>query len=234
MDRYGRIFSLLTVLGVLLGGCPVGPDSGLEATPEGGTPGGSSGGGGSAIFPGAGSSSTDSGTAGGSESLDDELREQFPTCLEPINGDDWRAEILRLVNVERTRTGLDPLTHDQTLEDQATQYACEMIHYDFFAHVNPVTGTELRDRAEDFGYDFLAIGENLAAGQSSPTQVMADWMGSAGHSENVLNPQFTELGVGVRTGGRYGTYWVQEFGRPMGASARPPAPGDELIIIQAP
>ena len=66
----------------------------------------------------------------------------------------------------------------------------------------------------DVVYDYYMIGENLAAGQATPAQVMADWMESAGHRANILEASFVELGVGVRTGGTYGTYWVQEFGRP--------------------
>ena len=90
-----------------------------------------------------------------------------------------------------------------------------MIYYDFFAHENPFTRTELRDRAEEFGYEFQVIGENLAAGQATPAQAMNDWMNSPGHRANILNADFTELGVGIRTGGTYGTYWVQEFGLPL-------------------
>lgn len=145
---------------------------------------------------------------------EDDLQQEFPSCEEPLDVEAWRAEILRLVNVERQRVGLLPVRHDAVLETQATQYACEMIHYDFFAHDNPVTGSSLRDRAEEFGYEFRIIGENLAAGQATPQQAMADWMNSTGHRENILNEEFTELGVGVRTGGEYGIYWVQEFGRP--------------------
>ena len=120
------------------------------------------------------------------------IRKLYSTCLEAASGDVWRDEVLRLVNVERARAGLDPVTHNQTLEDQATQYACEMIHYDFWGHENPVTGTDLPDRAEQFGYDYYMIGENLAAGQSSPAQAMADWMASEGHRENILEPGGTE------------------------------------------
>lgn len=202
--RYWRcLLGLAALLAGGLAGCPVTPDSGLESTPGGGV-----------AVPSGGSSGGSSGSVTTTQSFEEQLRDEFPSCGEPINADEWRAEILRLVNVERSRAGLDPLEHDQTLENQATRYACEMIQYDFFAHVNPVTGSTLRDRAAEFGYDYVAIGENLAAGQSSPAQVMADWMSSPGHRENILSPHFTELGIGIRSGGRYGTYWVQEFGRP--------------------
>jgi uncharacterized protein YkwD len=202
-----HVLSVLTALAVLSGGCPLGlmPGSTAGTTPGEGSPSSSSG----------GSSTSTAGSTLGTQELPDLLSEQFPGCFEPADGDDWRDEILRLVNVERERAGLLPITHNQTLEDQATQYACEMIYYDFVEHVNPFTGTSATDRAEEFGYDWLAFGENLAAGQPTPARAMADWMASTeGHRENILNPQFTELGVGVRTGGEYGTYWVQEFGCP--------------------
>jgi uncharacterized protein YkwD len=203
MTNIRRILSLLAVLALMTGGCPLGatPDS---TTPDDGTTTSSSG----------DATSTDTGSTDGTGDFQDQLAGQFPGCSDPDEGDDWRDEVLRLVNIERERVGVSPLTHNQTLEDQATQYCCEMIYYDFFAHDNPVTGTDLSDRAEEFDYDYLAIGENLAAGQSTPAQAMANWMASEGHRENILNPQFTELGVGVRTGGEFSYYWVQEFGHP--------------------
>jgi uncharacterized protein YkwD len=204
MTGYWRILGLATVLALLSGGCPLG------SFPDGTNPGG-----GSASTSGGGSSTSGGGATQGGQSAGDELAAQFPGCSEPAEGDEWRAEILRLVNVERERVGLSPVTRNQTLEDQATQYACEMIYYDFFDHENPVTGTGLGDRAEEFGYDYFMIGENIAAGQSTPAQVMADWMGSPGHRANILQEQFTELGVGVRASeNSKWNYWVQEFGRP--------------------
>jgi uncharacterized protein YkwD len=43
---------------------------------------------------------------------------------------------------------------------------------------------------------------------------MQDWMNSPGHRENILKPDFEEIGIGIRSGGDYGMYWVQEFGQP--------------------
>lgn len=148
-------------------------------------------------------------------SVPDALTAQFPGCEDPIQGAFWRAEILRLVNQERMSRGAGALTANPTLDAQASQYACELIYYDFFDHVNPVTHSDLAARADEFGYDYWIIGENLAAGQRSPVEAVTDWMNSPCHRENMLNPAFTELGVGVRIGGRYGYYWVLEFGRPF-------------------
>src|SRR5262249_34669609 len=127
----------------------------------------------------------------------------------------WKDRILELVNEERGKSGLGLLAHNATLEAEAEQYACEMIHYDFFDHVNPVTHSTLGTRARAFGYDFAVVGENLAAGQTSPEQAFHDWMNSPGHRQNILDPRFIELGVSVRAGGDYGLYWVQEFGEPL-------------------
>ena len=188
---FRRPVLLLPLLAVLLGGCPVTEDPGTQTS-------------------GGNSTSNTSNTSTSNQSDDSE-------CGVSPNENTWQQEVLRLVNVERDREGLNPVVWNPTLADQATEYACEMIVYDFFAHVNPVTGSHLDDRADEFGYDYQMIGENLAAGQATPDQAMWDWMNSDGHRANILNPHFTELGVGVRIGGEYDIYWVQEFGLPAGS-----------------
>lgn len=176
-----------------------------------------------------GASGTDAGDDGdvvagisndGADGIASVLASEFPTCRTFAQADLWRNEVLELVNQEREREGLSPVRRNATLEAQAEQYACEMIHYNFFAHDNPVTGSTLRDRNRDFGYPFLRIGENLAAGQRSPEEVMNGWMNSPGHRANILNPDFIDLGIGIRSGGSYGYYWVQEFGSPAAVPVR--------------
>jgi uncharacterized protein YkwD len=151
----------------------------------------------------------------------DALTVRFPDCETPDEAAFWRNQVLLLVNQERRRAGVEAVTWNETLAAQATQYACEMISGNFFAHDNPRTGSSLRDRAAEFNYDYWIIGENLAAGQRTPVEVVTAWMNSPCHRENVLNPAFTELGVGVRVGGTYGFYWVQEFGRPFDVGRYP-------------
>lgn len=143
------------------------------------------------------------------------LSSSFPGCSEPAQAAAWRNAVIELVNQERLARGLNVVAHDPTLEAMATQYACELIQYEFFDHVNPVTGSTLADRAQEFQYDFLVVGENLAAGQASPEAAFEDWMNSPSHRQNILDPRFTHLGVAIRIGGEYATYWVQEFGRPL-------------------
>lgn len=165
---------------------------------------------GSGTGPGAGT-----GTSGGSSPTSDDLTGRFPGCQDAPQGDSWRATVLELLNRERTSQGLSTLAQDQTLTGEANDYACQMIYYNFFAHVNPATGSTLAERADAFGYDYLVIGENLAAGQQSPGQAVSDWMASPSHRENMLDPRFTEVGVGLRAGGEYEYYWVLEFGLPQ-------------------
>ncbi len=136
-------------------------------------------------------------------------------CRTPNDAAAWAAEVLRLTNEARLAIGVDPVEWSAPLASQAEEYACEMIDLDFFAHVNPETGSTLRDRADSFSYEYWAIGENLAGGQTTPAQVVREWLESPSHRENLLNPAYTELGVGVRIGGEYRIYWVQEFGRPL-------------------
>ena len=186
-----RFICLVLVVGlaVLPGGCPM------------------AGAGGDAS---GGATSSEGSTAGQADALET----QFPGCSAVADPDAWRDEVLQLVNQERTSRGLSALTRNSTLDDQAESYACEMIYYDFFDHDNPVTGDTLADRADQFGYDYAAMGENIAVGQQSPSQVMQSWMNSAGHRANILSSIYTEIGIGVRAGGQYGTYWVQVFGTP--------------------
>lgn len=217
--RTAPVFYLLVAILTLSapGGCPAtAPDEALTSLPF------PSIGGASPVATGPGHSSTQEAGSDGLPGEDDSgfianLQRQFPACDEPVRADEWRAEILALVNAERQRAGLNPVVSSVTLTMQATQYACEMIQYDFFDHVNPVTGSTLGDRARQFGYDFYIVGENLGAGQATPRQVFRDWMDSPGHRRNILDPRFVELGVGVAVGGRYQIYWVQEFGQPATA-----------------
>ncbi|NJK63738.1 MAG: CAP domain-containing protein [Synechococcaceae cyanobacterium SM2_3_1] len=68
-------------------------------------------------------------------------------------------------------------------------------------------------RATAAGYAWIALGENIAQGQTAPEQVMQSWMASEGHRSNILNPVFEEIGVGDAIAPRTGNpYWVQLFG----------------------
>jgi len=126
-------------------------------------------------------------------------------------------EVVRLTNVERARFGLEPLTVNQTLQQVAQDYSTTLAFGDFFSH----TGLDGRlpwDRALDAGYNYQVIGENIAAGQLTPQQVVNEWLDSPSHRDNILNASFREIGIGYfvlenDTGDvNFNRYWTQLFG----------------------
>ncbi|HEV7786172.1 MAG TPA: CAP domain-containing protein [Thermoanaerobaculia bacterium] len=125
-----------------------------------------------------------------------------------------RTAMLAAVNAERKRAGSPPLTANARLDQAAQRHAADMLARNYFAHESP-EGHTVRERAKDAGYDWRAIGENIAEGQTSVAEVMTTWMHSPGHRRNILDRDFKEMGVGLafgRSGGGYKVEWVQTFG----------------------
>ncbi|WP_235433275.1 CAP domain-containing protein [Protofrankia coriariae] len=89
----------------------------------------------------------------------------------------------------------------------------DMAANSYMDHVS-LDGRTMTDRATASGYRYRMLGENVAAGQNSPAEVMDGWMNSPGHRRNILNGEFTQIGVGYARGGSYGIYWTQVFGTP--------------------
>lgn len=134
----------------------------------------------------------------------------------PANAEALIDSVVDAVNAERLKAGLPALTLNDNLSKVADEYAQRLIMGDFFAHVDPFNGSTVARRASQRGYLFFKVGENLAAGQREVAAAMKDWMDSPTHRANILDPDFTEIGIAIRDGGRHGRYWVQEFGRPLG------------------
>jgi uncharacterized protein YkwD len=127
-----------------------------------------------------------------------------------------RAELLAGINAERRKAGRQPLSENTRLDVAAQRHAEDMQARSYFAHRSP-NGTTVRERARTAGYDWQAIGENLAEGQDSVAEAILEWMRSTGHRENILNRSFNETGIGLtlgrdRTTGVYRILWVQTFG----------------------
>lgn len=123
-------------------------------------------------------------------------------------------QVLNLVNQERAKQGLKSLQMDDQLNYVATIKAKDMRDNNYFDHNSRTYGSPF-DMMQQFGVHYSYAGENIAAGQKSAEQVMNDWMNSSGHKANILNKNYTHLGVGFVEGGSYGTYWVQEFTKPQ-------------------
>ncbi len=137
-------------------------------------------------------------------------------CAEVSDGAALVREMLESVNAERAAHDLPSLRLDATLTQIAEFYACRLVDGGFFDHKDPYDGSRVATRAADFGYAYLKVGENLAAG-FSVQETMTEWLKSPSHRAIILDPLFTEVGIAVRTGGAFGSYrvWVQEFGRPL-------------------
>ena len=116
---------------------------------------------------------------------------------------------VNLLNQARQNEGLQPLQVNLQLSKLAADFAQDMRTRKFFAHVDP-DGKDPFDRMAAVGIDFPNAGENIAL---SPDVETANRMllESPLHRENILNPKFTEIGIGVRPDSRGGVYLVQEF-----------------------
>jgi uncharacterized protein YkwD len=128
-----------------------------------------------------------------------------------------RAAVLEKVNAARLKARAQPLRASSQLDQAAQKHAEDMLARGFFAHESP-DGKTVRERAQAAGYDWRAIGENIAEGQLTVDEVMDTWMKSPGHRRNILDPGFTELGVGLALGkgknGERRVLWAQSFGAP--------------------
>lgn len=122
---------------------------------------------------------------------------------------DLEAEMLSLVNAERTKAGLRPLASDDALREVARRHSADMFARGYFGHISQ-EGKDPFDRIRESGITFLAAGENLAL---APTLSLAHsgLMNSPGHRANILRPQFGRLGIGIVDGGRYGVMITQLF-----------------------
>lgn len=127
----------------------------------------------------------------------------------PSNASDIQSEVLRLVNIERSKAGLSPLKLSNELSSVATKKSQDMADNNYFSHTSPTYGSPF-DMMKQFGINYTTAGENIAQGYSSAEAVMKGWMNSQGHKDNILSSKFGTLGVGyVNKGGT--TYWTQMF-----------------------
>ncbi|WP_122420760.1 CAP domain-containing protein [Pseudomonas viridiflava] len=116
---------------------------------------------------------------------------------------------------KRPFAAAQPVVWNATLELAAQGHSQSMASENYFQH-RGFDGDSPADRARAAGYSGRQIGENIAAGQSTPGKAMASWLASPGHCANLMNPMFTEVGVAYATGPQtdYGVYWTMLFGGP--------------------
>ena len=150
-----------------------------------------------------------------------------PGATWPAPNASFASQVVALVNQHRASLGLGALAVDAALTDSAVWKARHMANYAYFDHNDPAppVARDPFQRMTDCGYAAGgALGENIAAGQQTPADVMAAWIASTGHRMNLENPAFRSIGVGVAIGGPFGIYWVQDFAGGVSAGGAPPPP----------
>jgi uncharacterized YkwD family protein len=119
----------------------------------------------------------------------------------------FEQQVVELTNQERAKNGLPALKLDVELSKVARDKSKDMQTKNYFSHTSPTYGSPF-DMMKAYGVSYKSAGENIAMGQRSPEEVVQAWMNSQGHRENIMNPNFTHIGVGhVATG----NYWTQMF-----------------------
>ena len=137
-----------------------------------------------------------------------------PETETPDNGNaetDYHAYVLRvveLVNEERAKAGLNPLTLQKDITEAAQVRAIETVTS--FSHTRP-DGRHFTTALNEAGVSYRGAGENIAWGQKTPEQVMNGWMNSAGHRANILNAKYTSIGIGYYQNSAGVNYWSQLF-----------------------
>ena len=119
----------------------------------------------------------------------------------------FEQEVIRLVNEQRVKNGLNPLTENWELSRVARYKSQDMVDNRYFSHTSPTYGSPFQ-MIRDFGISFRRAGENIAYGQRTPQAVVNAWMNSSGHRANILNASYTQIGVGYVADGNY---WTQMF-----------------------
>ena len=119
----------------------------------------------------------------------------------------YEQEVIRLVNEIRAENGLKVLTYDWELARVARYKSQDMKDNKYFSHTSPVYGTPFQ-MIKNFGISYRSAGDNIAKGYATPQAVVNGWMNSSGHRANILNANFTHIGVGYVSGGNY---WTQMF-----------------------
>lgn len=119
----------------------------------------------------------------------------------------YEAEVVRLVNAIRRENGLGELTVNWELSRVARYKSQDMVDKRYFSHTSPTYGSPFQ-MMKAFGLSYRYAGENIAYGYASPQAVVNGWMNSEGHRKNILNANFTQIGVGYVS---QGNYWTQMF-----------------------
>ena len=119
----------------------------------------------------------------------------------------YEKRVVELVNVERAKYGLKPLSSDWQLSRVARIKSQDMKDNNYFSHTSPTYGSPF-NMMKNFGINYKTAAENIARGQKTPEAVVSSWMNSSGHRANILSSKYSKIGVGYV---QSGNYWTQMF-----------------------
>jgi len=136
---------------------------------------------------------------------------------------DFQRDVLQQVNAARAQArdcggmrmaAAPPLAWNDALFEAAVDHSRDMANHDYFDHTGR-DGNRVMQRATARGYEWRAIGENIAGGDGSVDRVMNGWLRSPGHCRNIMNAEYADIAVACveREGTRWGTYWTMVLGR---------------------
>lgn len=145
------------------------------------------------------------------------------TAANTCNLPNFQADLMALINEARasSRTcggtmypAVAAVAWNNQLFDAAVGHSADMATQNYFSHTS-LDGRSVGQRISAAGYSWTAYGENIAAGQSSASSVMAGWMASAGHCSNIMNSNFTGVAVACvsNSSSTYNRYWTMDLGR---------------------
>jgi hypothetical protein len=127
-----------------------------------------------------------------------------------------RSAVVKLTNNERVKVGASALKTNYNLTVAAQNKADDMLKNSYFEHYH--NGKSPWDWMHEAGYNFSSAGENLAIDFDDAETLVTAWMNSPTHRQNLMNPNFSEIGVGIAQG-TFGdhqtTIVVQMFGKPV-------------------
>jgi hypothetical protein len=142
-------------------------------------------------------------------------------------------EVLDLINQERAKVGVPQLADSETIDEAADLHALDMATNNNFSETG-TDGSTVASRTNFFGYPFSNVGEAIAFGPATAAEVVAQWLNDPVQRNTLLDPTFTEAGLGVVSNTDGTIYWAETFGGPDVAPApvtADPLPVDPMVAV---
>lgn len=136
-----------------------------------------------------------------------------PTTAAPAPAPSQIQQVVTITNQRRAEAGRAPLSMNNLLNSAAQAHSNDQAAMNRMTHTGS-DGSNAGQRISRTGYRWRAWGENVAYGYRDAATVMNAWMNSSGHRANILNGNFTEIGVGLAYASNGRPYWTMVLARP--------------------